>query len=264
MALSLSIFTGCKQGSSLAQAKPAGKMSGSASTASEEKQEAMSVMFKGTVSDVINAGRYAYIQITAGEKKVWVAVPSFDGKPGDTVLVPPGVPVADFHSKKLNRTFDMIYFVGGIRKVGDGAAGETPQTMPKDTALTPMPTQNQMMHPPMDELAEAPTIEIGHIEKAKDGQTVSEIITGGKSLAGRQILVRAKVVKFTPNIMGKNWLHLRDGSGGEGANDLVVTTKTAVKVGDVVLVRGNVSVDRDFGFGFKYSVIMEDAVVTVE
>lgn len=64
--------------------------------------------------------------------------------------------------------------------------------------------------------------------------------------------------------MGKNWLHLQDGSGVEGTNDLTVTTTTTVKVGDVVLVNGVVSVDRDFGYGYSYDVIIEDAEVTVE
>ena len=64
--------------------------------------------------------------------------------------------------------------------------------------------------------------------------------------------------------MGKNWLHIRDGSGSEGGNDLTVTTSTAAKVGDTVLVSGKVGVDRDFGSGYKYAVIIEDAQVVVE
>jgi hypothetical protein len=77
----------------------------------------MSEMFKGTVVEVIDAGRHIYVHIDTGEQLVWVAVPAFDGKPGDKVLVPPGVPVADFQSKNLNRKFKMIYFVGSIRRV---------------------------------------------------------------------------------------------------------------------------------------------------
>lgn len=84
------------------------------------KPEGMSKMFEGTVVEVIEAGRHIYMRIKTGEKLVWVAVPTFDGKPGDKVLVPPGVPVADLHSKKLNRTFKMIYFVGSIRKLEPG------------------------------------------------------------------------------------------------------------------------------------------------
>ena len=81
----------------------------------------MTDMFKGTVVEVIDAGRYVYLQIETAKKRVWVAVPAFDGKPGDEVLVPPGVPVADFKSRKLNRTFKMIYFVGSVRRAGEGS-----------------------------------------------------------------------------------------------------------------------------------------------
>ncbi len=247
-----------------AEEHPAGKKSGSDSSASGEKQEAMEWMFKGKVMEAIDAGRYAFVQIDTGEKKLWVAVPDFDGKPGDQVLVPPGVPVADFHSKKLNRDFEMIYFVSAIHLEGEIPAKQSPPSPSKDGVGIHAPVQNQMPHPPMDELTHKPVVEIGKIEKAEGGQTVSEIIMDRKNLAGKSIRVRARVVKYTPNIMGKNWLHVRDGSGIEGENDLIVTTAAVVKVGDVVLVRGKVTVDLDLGLGLKYRVVIENADVTVE
>jgi hypothetical protein len=76
---------------------------------------------------------------------------------------------------------------------------------------------------------------------------------------------RGKVVKTNPNIMGKNWLHVRDGSGAEGTNDLTVTTAgTAPNVGDTVVVKGTVALEKDFGMGYQYDIIVEDAEVTVE
>jgi hypothetical protein len=83
----------------------------------------MTGMFKGTVGEVIDAGRQFYVHVDTGEQRVWVAVPAFDGKPGDEVLVPPCVPIADFESKKLNRVFKMICFVGSVRRI-DGSAGD--------------------------------------------------------------------------------------------------------------------------------------------
>jgi hypothetical protein len=101
-----------------AEEKPSGKTSGRNQTPAI-KPGSMSEMFKGTVVEVINAGRHIYVQIDTGKQRVWVAVPIFDGKPGDKVLVPPGVPVADFHSRNLNRKFKMMYFVGGIRQLDE-------------------------------------------------------------------------------------------------------------------------------------------------
>jgi hypothetical protein len=85
------------------------------------------------------------------------------------------------------------------------------------------------------------------------------------ALVGKPVTVRGKVVKANSGIMGKNWIHVRDGSGSDGTNDLTVTTTTAQpNVGDTVLVTGPVSLNKDFGMGYQYDVIVEDAQVTVE
>jgi len=114
--LVLSIFIGFRQATAQPEEAPAEETSGRKPSPSI-KPEGMSGMFQGTVMEVIDAGRQMYVHIDTGKQRVWVAVPTFDGKPGDKVLVPPGVPVADFRSKKLNRKFKMIYFVGGIRRM---------------------------------------------------------------------------------------------------------------------------------------------------
>jgi hypothetical protein len=83
------------------------------------RPEGMSEMFQGTVAEVIRAGRHIYVSVDTEKRQVWVAVPAFEGNPGDVVLVPPGVQVANFQSKQLNRKFELIIFVGSIRRVGE-------------------------------------------------------------------------------------------------------------------------------------------------
>ena len=102
------------------------------------------------------------------------------------------------------------------------------------------------------------------IKRAENGQTVAEIITGKAKFVGKSIAVRGRVVKYNGGILGKNWLHVRDGSGAEGTNDLTVTTAATAKVGDLVLVTGVLSANRDFGGGYKYALIVEDAKVVAE
>ena len=116
--LVLTISCGSRQVTGQTEEKPAEKISGSNQSISI-KPEGMSEMFKGTVVEVVDAGRHIYVHIDTGKKRVWVAVPTFDGKPGDKVLVPPGIPVANFKSKNLNRIFKMIYFVGGIQLIDE-------------------------------------------------------------------------------------------------------------------------------------------------
>ena len=109
------------------------------------------------------------------------------------------------------------------------------------------------------------TAEIGDVNVPKavgqNAYTVAEIVDQAKTLKDKPVLVRAKVVKFSPEIMNKNWVHLRDGSGSTVAknNDLVVTTKDQTKVGAIVTVRGVVRTDKDFGHGYSYEVLIEDA-----
>jgi hypothetical protein len=118
--LVLTIAGGFWRTAGRAQEQPAVEPSGSSQTP-PIKPEGMSESFKGTVVEVIDAGRHVYVHIDTGERRIWVAVPAFDGKPGDKVLVPPCVPIADFESKKLNRVFKMICFVGAIRRVDGGS-----------------------------------------------------------------------------------------------------------------------------------------------
>ena len=207
--------------------------------------------FTGTALETIKADRYTYVQVDIGTEKIWTATPNFRGKVGDTVVVPKGLAMQNFHSKTLERDFEVVYFVTAITVAGS------------DQGPTQM-ARTSFMHPPRSAKPSESQMKVSGITRAKDGKTVAEIFAGRAELAGKQVMVRGKVVKFLPQIMGKNWLHLRDGSGVEGTNDLTVTTATTVKVGDVVLVSGVVSIDRDFGYGYEYEVLLEDAEVTVE
>ena len=93
-----------------------------------------------------------------------------------------------------------------------------------------------------------------------------EVFTEKSALANQKVVVRGKVVKTNAGIMGKDWVHVRDGSGDDGSNDLTVTTtaQPLPNVGDTVLVTGTVVLDKDFGMGYQYPVLVEDATVTIE
>jgi hypothetical protein len=96
-----------------------------------------------------------------------------------------------------------------------------------------------------------------------DARTVAEIVTKKAELKDKTIVVRGKVVKFTPEVMGKNWVHLRDGTGSaaDNTNDVLVTTKDQAKIGDVVVAKGIVHTDRDLGSGYSYKVLVEEATL---
>lgn len=147
-------------------------------------------------------------------------------------------------------------------------AGCSKQPPPAETAAAPeapaMRQQAPVAHPAPSALAES-TVDLAGIARAEGGKTVAELFAEKDALAGMKVIVRGKVVKTNAGIMDHNWLHVRDGSGDEKSNDLTVTTKGELpKVGDTVVVTGPVSVNKDFGMGYQYPVLIEDAEVTVE
>jgi hypothetical protein len=217
--------------------------------------------FSGKVTETMNTAGYTYVLLDTGKQKVWIAAIEFAVKKGDTVAVTGGMPMSNYHSKTLDRDFDLVYFAADVqvngKKNADAAelpAGHPPIAAPKSN----LPTG----HPPLN--GESPTEKTTPIQKAANGQTVAEIHAAKAKLKGKPIAVRGKVVKYNAGILGKNWLHIQDGTGKSGTDSLVITTDSSVKVGNTVLVHGNVSVDRDFGGGYKYGVIVENAKVTAE
>jgi hypothetical protein len=210
------------------------------------------VSMSGKVVETMNSGGYTYVQVDTGKEKVWAAAPEFKTKVGEQVDLPDGVPMQNFHSNTLNRDFPVIYFV---TSVGDRASGAAAKG-----------GESAAGHPPAAAASAPPKVDLKGIAKAKGGVTVGELYADKSKLSGKEVTLRGKVVKFNPQIMSKNWLHVRDGSGDDAAhtNDLTVTTNVNAKVGDTVLVNGKVTLDKDFGYGYKYGVILEDAKVTVE
>jgi len=97
--------------------------------------------------------------------------------------------------------------------------------------------------------------------KGANASTVEGAFVNSAKLDKQKVVIRGKVVKVSNGIMGKNWVHLQDGTGSaaKGTHDLVCTTKDKVAVGDVVTVSGTLAKDRDFGSGYRYSTIIEDA-----
>jgi len=239
----LSLFAGCKDKTPKTAERPVQEKS--------VVDESAGGGFSGTVAEIIKVERYTYVQVDTGKEKIWSATPEFHGKVGDTVIVPEGLVMKNFHSNSLERDFEVVHFVGAI------SSGKNDQQIEQRVE---MPSG----HPPMGGKISKPQIDVSRVERAQDGKTVAEIFAGKEDLAGKQVVVRGKVVKFLPQIMGKNWLHLQDGSGSEGTNDLTITTNAVAEVGDLVLVSGTVSVNRDFGYGYSYEVLVEDAEITVE
>jgi hypothetical protein len=198
----------------------------------------------GKVVESMDSGGYTYVNIENAGKKTWVAVPKTQVKVGQNMSFQPGMVMSNFQSKTLNRTFEAIVFSGGVIE----QKGTGPVSAPAE-------------HTP-PKIAADRTIKV---EKATgaDAYTVAELYEKSSSLNKKIVVVRGEVVKFSPNIMGKNWIHIQDGSGdpSKGTNDILVTTSSSANAGDTVTAKGTLYKDKDFGSGYKYSVIVEEASI---
>lgn len=96
---------------------------------------------------------------------------------------------------------------------------------------------------------------------AANGKTVAEVFSARGVLDQTRVTVRGTVVKLTEGILGKNYLHLRDGTGTAegGDDDLTVTSTEAFSLGETVEVEGQLAIDQDVGVGYSYPALLADA-----
>lgn len=220
----------------------------------------------GTVVETMNAGGYTYVYVDDGTNKIWAAAPEFAVKVGDEVMVPEGMAMHNYHSQTLNRDFDVVYFVEAVLNASSPSMGAPTMGSGMMGGANSADMQIPEGHPPITGAEAPPEVDLTAVQKADGGMTIAEIYAGKADLADKTVTLRGKVVKFSPQIMGTNWLHLQDGSGdlNAGTHDLTVTSSVQVSVGDTVVVSGPLTLNKDFGYGYKYDLIMESAAVTVE
>ena len=237
-----------------------------------------STAVRGKVVEKIDAAPYSYLKISGPSGEIWAAVPQATVATGDEVVIENPMAMDGFESKTLNRKFDKILFgtLGGQA----GAAAAAPAGMPPG-AMPPggmppggMPPGGMPpggMPPPgmaaQHAAAGAGPTDVGDVKVPKatgaNAKTIAEIYGQKGQLKDKKVTVRGKVVKANSGIMGKNWFHVRDGSGAQakGDNDITITTDGQAAVGDVVVIVGVVRVDKDFGAGYAYPVIIEEATL---
>ena len=205
-------------------------------------------VFSGTITETMNSGGYTYMHLQSDAKDVWAAGPEFEAKVGEMVAVSLEMPMQNFESKTLKRTFPLLYFVAEVARDGQQpSTGKTP-------AAPAMATGHG---------ADQAAVVVEKLQPPAGGLSIADVFARKAALSGKSVTVRGKVVKFNGGIMDRNWLHIQDGSGTPDAhnNDLTVTTDASVKVGDVVTLSGVLGTNKDFGAGYAYDAIIEKAVI---
>ncbi|HTY63053.1 MAG TPA: nucleotide-binding protein [Acidobacteriota bacterium] len=249
------LFAGCRAGQKSASEtgtveKPL-SAHGTADVSSPAVEESI---LKGKVLERLDAGRYSYLRLSTPSGETWAAVLLTDVKIGETVSIENPMSMNGFKSSALNRKFDRIVF-GSLRQVHEGADLQKPERADRMSALL-------NAHAGLSDSNSAEPVEV---EKAAgpSGKTIAEIYAQKARLKDQEIAVRGKVVKVNAQIMGRTWIHLRDGTGDPKAqtNDLTITTQDSAAVGDTITAKGIVRTDKNLGMGYVFSVLIEDAAV---
>ena len=220
-----------------------------------EKMSAMSAS-QGTSTDVVfgiveetmDSGGYTYVRVNNGTEDIWAAGPLSALKVGDRISFPLEMPMDNFTSESLEKTFTKIYFVNSFSKTGADAS---------KTIMMPANMLTEQAHgkpKPMD-------YEVEQMPGLEDGITIAELYRDKNKYGQQTIRLSGRVVKFTPQVMNRNWIHIQDGTDFDGSFDLTITSDAKVNINDIVVVEGTVTLDKDFGFGYKYDVLVENASV---
>ena len=199
-------------------------------------------MRTGVVQEVLQATSYTYLNVKEGDRDIWIAVAKRESEVGETISFSASLEMKDFESKDLQRTFESIYFVDRIVSGESRGAGAGPESMEVPHQMKPVLEKKEIS-----------------IEPAEGGITIGELLADADSHAGKAVRIKGQVTKVNRAILGKNWVHLQDGTDALGKFDLTITTQEQVNVGDIVTFEGTIALNKDFGAGYVYEVLMEEA-----
>jgi len=209
----------------------------------------------GKAVEVHHSGGYTYLLLEKTGVKEWVAIPELYVEVGDEVELQGGVPMGEWSSKALGKKFDAITFSNGPT--------ENYNKKRKESAHKGVNMSESA--PGKKKSATGKVVEGLKVEKAPgaNSYTLEEVMQKRAELQDKTIVVRGQVVKVSSGIMDRNWVHITDASGGKWDNKLVITTKDTPDVGDIVTATGVFHNNVDFGGGYYYEIIMEQATLQI-
>jgi len=218
-----------------------------------QMQQGSAALRKAVVQEVIQTTSYTYLKVKEADSEFWMAIAKKQIEVGATISFAGGLEMKNFESKDLQRTFETIYFVD---RIVSGGAPATQQAMSMPQGMKPQLEKKEVS-----------------IEPADGGITIGELFANRDSYADKTVLIKGQVMKVNRAIMEKNWVHLQDGTGDSGGFDgtgdsggfdLTVTTTEQVNVGDVVTFEGKITLNKDFGSGYSYEALMEQAKLKIQ
>jgi hypothetical protein len=209
-----------------------------------------------TVREVIQTTKYTYLRVAEDQKDYWTAISKQDFNEGEKFFFMDDVitRMVNFHSQELNRDFPSILFISEISK------DENKSTLKKPTMLQkPAKMEMQKMNPETHTGRILPEKANVSVEPVKGGFSIAELYAHKTTYSGKKVKIRGQVVKVNNQIMGRNWVHLQDGTNHGDEYDLTCTTQATVSPDDIITLEGIISLNKDFTAGYFYPVIMEES-----
>jgi starvation-inducible outer membrane lipoprotein len=203
-------------------------------------------MHEVKVAEVIQTSQYTYLKVSENGVETWIAVTRMEAAAGETYYYDTAMEMTNFKSKELNRTFESILFVQEISK----------QPVASTAAMQPSEMPGAATH--TGKIPDGKKEGIS-VTPAQGSVSIADLFKNRSNYAGKVIKVKGQVVKINEQVIGKNWIHIQDGSGSTDDFDLTITTLDGCKMDEVVTCEGTISLKKDFTHGYFYEVIMEDA-----
>jgi len=195
------------------------------------------------VKEVLQANSYTYVRAAENGNDIWMAILKSDIEVGKKYYYDQAMEMKNFTSKDLDRTFESVYFLEGL------------YDNPNDFTKMGVTAPNDQLHGKKEEASKKDI----HIPSEEGVKSIAFLYENKKDLESQKVVVKGIVTKYNPNIMSKNWVHIQDGTGGESTYDLTITTLDEVQPGQIVKFEGVVTVDKDFGHGYQYDLLLEEA-----
>lgn len=202
------------------------------------------------VNEILETPKYLYINVTENEEQFWIATRLMDINIGETYYYKGGLLKTNYESKDFNRVFKKIYLV----------SGSLVTTNHSSTSATSTDKNNKLLT--KSKRTKAVKTSATHISKkieVEGSMKIAELVKNAKNLEGKTIQISGVCVKSNANIMNRNWIHLKDGSYDDF--DLVITSDTFIPEEAIITVKATVSLNKDFGAGYKYDLILENGII---
>lgn len=202
---------------------------------------------------------YTYLLVKEKKAEYWVATSTMNAEVGQSYKYRGGLLMSNFHSEDLNRTFEDVLFLDQLIPLSS-SNNHAGQEKPAMQGMHDMPAG---MHPGNETtpgssvVNEKADVKVASVEGAI---TIEKLFANMKSYEGKAVRIAGEVTKYNASIMERNWVHIQDGTEHQGKYDLTATSIETFEVGSTVIIEGTVALDLDFGYGYTYEILLEEAV----